>query len=158
MRPTLVVGLLLALILTVPLASASGPKASPKGATKRPASRDGWPETRAGALARRWVEAFSTGEDAMRKCYAEDLTPESLAKKGMDTRIEVYRKNRERFGKLMLGSVVESKENQLTVKLMATDVSVHEFIFDVQAKPPYKLVAVSMREYQSMHGFHGFHH
>jgi len=95
----------------------------------------------------------------MREFIPKYLAQESLAKKGMDERIENYRKLHERYGKLALASVVKEASGELTVKLMASDASVHEFIFTVQHDPPHKLVSVGIREWTHSHfGFEGFHH
>lgn len=131
--------------------------AAVRDSTKRPSSRDGWPQTRAGELARLWVEAFSTSEAAMRTFNEKYLTPQSLAKRSVVKRTEGYRKLREQYGPLMLASVVKSTPGEVTVSLMDADGSAHEFIFAVQAEPPHKLVSVSIRE-QRHHGFGGFHH
>jgi hypothetical protein len=73
----------------------------------------------------------------------------------MDERLRTYRKNRERFGRLVLGSVVESKPAELRVKLIASDASSHVFVFKVEDRPPRKLLSVGMLE-TVRHGFgHG---
>lgn len=121
------------------------------------ASKDGWPGTRAGAMARQWVEAFSTSEAAMREFNSKNLAPRSLEKKSLSERVESYRKLRDRFGKLMFGSVVKSQPTELTVKLIASDASTQSFVFTVQKEAPHKLISVGMLERRN-HGFGGFHH
>jgi hypothetical protein len=120
-------------------------------------SREGWPDTRAGAMGRRWVAAFSSGDSAMRDFYAREVARESVAKRDVQTRVERYRTLRERYGKLSFASVVESKPYELAVKLMATDASMHVFIFTVQPEPPHKLISVGIRERAHGHpgGFGG---
>lgn len=118
---------------------------------------DGWPDTRAGEVARAWVEAFSAGEPAMREFNLKWLTRGSLERKSMDERLEVYRKGRDRFGKLVLASVIKSTPGELTVSLLDSDAAAHEFIFAVQTAAPFKLVSVSLREQQAG-GHFGFHH
>lgn len=100
-------------------------------------SRDGWPDTWAGAVGREWVEAFSTSEEAMRVFLKKRMAPESLAERKVPKRIENYRKLRERFGALVLGSVVKSSPEKLQVSLLAEDATVHQFVFTVEkAAPP----------------------
>lgn len=131
----------------------------PAGAdsTRREAVREGWPGTRAGELAYRWVKAFSQGEHAMKACLADIMAPDALAKKGIPARVERYRDLRERFGVLTLVSVDKSAPGQVEATLAASDLSQHHFIFYVQAEAPYKMVSVAMRESGHM-GIPGFGH
>src|SRR5262247_3766763 len=91
-------------------------------------TRDGWPETKAGVRARGWVEAFSAGEDSMRAFLKQNVADQSLVDRNVPKRIESYRKMRERFGILVLGSVEESEPYKLTVSLLAEDASVQKFV------------------------------
>ena len=148
--------LLLAAALGAATAAAAAPP--PPGAPKaRAAAKGDWPDTKVGALARRWTEAFGKGEPAMRACLAEIMAPEALAKRGLDARIETYRGNLERFGGLMLVAVDSSGANTLKVKLAAADFSTHVFTFEAQAKPPHKLLQVSRIETRHTGG-HGAGH
>lgn len=156
MRPErILVGWVLAVILTGALAAAD-PKPAPTGAAASSEDEEGWPRTRAGELARGWVDAFSTGEAAMRAFLSRELAPKSLAGKNVHQRIERYRDLRERYGKLVFASVVKSTTSELTVKLLDSDMTPHDFVFTVQTAAPYKLVSVGIREMG--HGFGGFHH
>jgi hypothetical protein len=126
-------------------ASASVAKRSPK--------EEGWPDTNAGSIGRQWVAAYDSGEVAMRGFYARAMSAESLAKKPPEARLESYRKLRERIGKLMLASVVDSRDTMLVVSLLAEDGVPREFTFTLEGKPPHKLLSVSMLDVQ--HGGHG---
>ena len=132
------------------------------GAPAAPAkksAKDGWPDTRAGAMARRWVEAFAKGDSAMKACLTENLAPESLEQRGIPERITNYRSLRERFGTLVLASIDKSKPTELEATLMASaDMSKHKFVFTVQSKAPYKLISVGRLEQRPGHGGHGFGH
>jgi hypothetical protein len=151
--------LLSVIVLSVLLAGATeaaDPKPAPSPATQA-ADRGGWPETRAGELARGWVTSFSTGESAMKEFLARNLAPKSLESKSMPQRIVRYRELREKYGRLELISVVESSPEKLTVKLMAEDATRHEFVFTAQTEAPYKLVSVGIKE-PGHFGFGGFGH
>jgi hypothetical protein len=129
------------------IAFSAGPPAAPA------AAGDGWPATPAGAVARRWVEAFSKGDEAMRRCLSETLAPESLAERSLDLRMETYRENHDRFGTLTLATVDSSAPGELKVTLLAADLSKHKFIFKAQTEAPYKLISVARIETQMMsHG------
>ena len=138
--------------LTVALALISTALAAPAKL-----GRDGWPDTRAGAMARKWDEAFAKGDSAMRLCLTENLAAESLEEIGMARRLSNYRASRERFGTLVLGSVDKSQPTELRATLIAADLSKHAFVFTVQGKPPYKLISVGRVEHRHSGG-HGFGH
>ena len=134
---------------------------SPARAQTSPLSdRGGWPDTRAGEIARHWVRAFASGEAAMKEFNEKERAPQADEQGGPNKRIEKYRELRERWGKLELASVVKSAPYELTAKLMDSNASQHEFTFKVQPAPPYKLVSISIRQPGHDLGglFGGFHH
>lgn len=123
---------------------------------KRPALSEGWPETRAGEVARQWVAAFDSGEVAIKDFYTRQLSAEALEKKSIAERIERYHELRQKYGTLMLATVVESSADVLTVSLMAADASSHDFVFTVQKEPPYRLISIGIKEFRQVPG--GLHH
>lgn len=156
MRRSSVAALVAALLAVATVSPAAPPKPAP--AAKPAAAKGDWPDTKVGALARRWTEAFGKGEPAMRECLAEVMAPEALAKRGLDARMETYRGNLERFGSLMLVSVDSSGANTVKVKLAAADYSTHVFTFEAQPKPPYKLLQVLRTETRRTGGHGGMGH
>ncbi len=149
--------LLLATALGAATLAAAAPP-SPGTPKSRAAAKGDWPDTKVGALARRWTEAFGRGEPAMRACLAEIMAPEALAKRGLDARMETFRGNLERFGSLMLVAVDSSGANTVKVKLAASDFSTHVFTFEAQARPPFKLLQVSRTETRHTGGHGGMGH
>jgi hypothetical protein len=125
---------------------------------KKAPSSGGWPETKAGAVARRWVDAFNSGDDAMRACIQDITAPESLAKRGVGERLITYHAFRERMGTLSLASIEHSAPSQIEVVLLASDLSRHPFTFTVQNEAPYRLVSITMKERSHSMGAFGFHH
>jgi hypothetical protein len=117
---------------------------------------DGWPDSREGELAFRWVNAFGRGDSAMRAFYLADLAEKSLAEKGMEARLGRYRELRERFGTLALGSVVKAVPGELTVRLLDADAATHTFIFKAETAPPFRLLSVGIQ--QQVPGGHGGGH
>lgn len=134
--------LLCAVVLSLSLAGVTRAETIPAGGS----DRDGWPATHAGALARGWVTAFSSGDSAMKAYLTAHLAPTSLADKSVPQRIERYRDLCQKYGRLELASVVKSAPGKLTVKLMASDATRYEFIFTAQTEAPYKLLSVAIRE------------
>ena len=107
-------------------------------------AEDGWPDTPAGALARGWVEAFSAGEEAMRRFLEGCVTEASLQARPMAERLASYRELRNRYGSLMLASVAESTPEKLTAVLLAGDASAHRFVFTVEENDPHRLATVGI--------------
>jgi len=149
MTPFRILISLVLLLASIP-ASAAETTPPPKKAVETK-SKDGWPDTREGALARRWVEAFSKGEKAMRATLPEILTPEGLAKTSMDERMARYRASYERMGPLMLIRIEKSEPGELVAVLAGSDYSETPFTFKVQTEKPYKLISVTRLEQQMQH-------
>jgi hypothetical protein len=126
--------------------------------TAAAAKDDGWPDTPAGAMARRWTAAFSAGEPAFRAFLEGELNQESLEKKPMSERLKIYRDNRDRWGTLKLGSIVSSSPTEVVASLLDADLAPHEFTFTVNAEPPNKMKSVTAKMYVQGHGGFGFHH
>lgn len=155
MTRTIASACLVAALLSLPLAAV--PAESPRArAGDTTGSRDGWPDTPAGAMGRRWVDAFSAGEESMREFNRTWLAKESLAERGIEQRTESYRRMRGRFGKLVLAGVVKSAKYELSVRLLASEGSTQVFTFRVRPKPPHQLVSVGLLEHRG-HGFGGVH-
>ena len=112
---------------------------------------DGWPDTPAAAMARHWMKAYAAGDDAMRTFYAERLSRERLAKRGMAERLTAYHELRERFGALTLASIDASMDTVVEASLLTAEHRTVPFIFTVHAKAPHALVSVAYRE-QRTHG------
>jgi hypothetical protein len=127
-------------------------------AARKETKADGWPDTPAGARARGWVEAFNTDEKAMGAWVAENVTTDELAKRNVPQRVEKYKKLREQYGVLVLGSIEKSTQLECKASLMASDATIHKFVFTVEKNPPHKLVSVGIEQLHFMHGGHGFGH
>jgi len=143
----------LCVLVHVSTARAQDEKEGQDRSSRSSAIEAGWPDTPVGLMAAGWVDAFSTDEDAMVDFLSENLMEGALDERPMTERVRSYRKLRERFGYLMLGSVVESSADELTVVLLAEDASKHRFIFNVEKDAPHKLVTVGIMT----HGHGGGH-
>ncbi len=53
--------------------------------------------------------------------------------------------------------MLKSESNELSVKLLDADAKSREFVFKSEARAPFKLISVGIKE-RSGHGFGGFHH
>lgn len=152
-----------ALLAVMLLVDTTGPAiAGPPdtGASPTKVARDGWPDTRAGQMARGWVEAFGRGEPAMRAFTARAMTQKSLAQRSMDDRMTRYRELHEQYGRLTLAKVIASAPDSVSASLLSTDGEPHTFVFTLEPTPPHQLVSVMIRQMER-HGhfdFGMFHH
>jgi hypothetical protein len=119
------------------------------------ALKDGWPDTPAGLVAFAWVDAFSSGDDAMRAFHEQHLSKASLEKRPMSERLATYRAARQQLGTLELASIEDSKPDELTASLLAEDATQHRFVFKVEPQSPHYLVSIST--FETVHGGHGGH-
>ena len=101
------------------------------------------------------MAAFAAGDSAMRAFQHSELSPESLARRSDQERAASYRKLRDQYGTLTLGSVVKSTPEELAVKLLDSDAKSHEFIFKVKPGTPTRLESVAMKQSHFSHGGHG---
>jgi hypothetical protein len=138
--------------------SAAAPQPAAKSIIRHTGKASEWPDTKVGQRARGWVEAFSSGDSAMRVFIGAQISKESLAKRGVDERIANYLKLHERLGKLTLVSVGKQTPVESIVTLVDSNMETHEFTFDIEPVEPYKLASVSLKERVNAHGMAGFHH
>ena len=150
--------ILLAMSIAASTSNAAAPQPAAKSIIRHTGKASDWPDTKVGQRARGWVEAFASGDSAMREFDTKELSKENLAKKGMDERIANYRKLHERLGKLSLVSVIKQTPVELTVSLLDSSMEPHEFTFDIEPVEPYKLASISLKEVVHGHGMAGFHH
>ncbi len=135
---------IVAAVVALSLAAANAATAAP--------ARDGWPDTPAGGIGRRWVAAFCAGDSAMKAFQDKELSAEAKAKRTNEERRATYKKLHAQLGALTLGKVVNSKPEELTVKLLDADAKSHEFTFKVVVGPPAKLTSVAMKQSHFQHG------
>ena len=76
--------------------------------------------------------------------FETSLTEEKLEKRPMKERIESIEGLREKLGDLMLGKVIDSEPNKLTVTLLTEDATSARFVFEVEEKAPHNLVSISI--------------
>ena len=120
------------------------------------ALEDGWPDTAAGIMAWRWVDALSAGSEAIERFLLDSLSEESLAKRPMQERVESSAKLHEQLGDLILASVEESETYRLVADLLSEEGTKHRFVFTLAEEPPHALVSIGMM-HAGGHGGHGGH-
>ena len=121
-------------------------------------ANDGWPDTPAGRTARDWVAAFNGGETAMKAFLTTHVPADEFRKKPMSERLETYRTNRDRFGRLTLGAVTSSSPTVLDASLIDEDMNAMPYTFTVRKDEPFWLVSITRKEMRGHMGFGGFHH
>ncbi|HYN85869.1 MAG TPA: serine hydrolase [Pyrinomonadaceae bacterium] len=106
------------------------------------------PDTPAGRTVARYVEAFNTGdEQRMRAFFLEHVAADSLARRPVEARLEVYRQMRDQTGGLELHGVTGATDTRVAT-LMRTKRGGwlrFEFVFEQQGK----LVGLSVEDAES---------
>jgi hypothetical protein len=124
-------------ILAASLAISLTLSAADTKAEKQPA----WPKTKVGDLARRWVESFSSGDDAMRKYFAHDMVNGDDPAK-VEERMKSYRANRDHLGTLKFSSIVSATPGELVAVLTLGNGTPVNAIFTAHTEEPFKLISV----------------
>ena len=105
-----------------------------------------WPQTRAGAMARAWLDAFNSGEVQMRRFLGSNMAERSLKERSIDTRMETFRDLRKRYGTLSVKGITRSDAVQLDALISCGDGTVRTFRFELEDEPPHKLQAIRIFE------------
>jgi len=158
MRSWMLVAVTLVTALSAPCLSPRAALAADAAKDTRPAAapvaKDGWPDTPAGRTARDWVAAFNGGEKAMETFLTAHVPAGEFKKRSLGERMETYRTNRDRFGKLTLGSVTSSTPTEVEASLIDEDMNAMPYTFTVQKEEPHGLVSVMRKEMRPHFGFH----
>jgi hypothetical protein len=110
-------------------------------ADTKPDKQSSWPKTKIGDLARRWVESFSSGDEAMRKYFIHDMVNGDDPAK-VDERMSSYRAGRQHLGSLKFSSIVSATSTELVAVMTLANGTPVNATFTAQAQPPFKLVSV----------------
>jgi CubicO group peptidase (beta-lactamase class C family) len=107
----------------------------------------GWPDTRAGGIARRFVEAFhAEDEEVMRRFTLEYRDEESLQRMPLEARMAQFRQMREQIGALEVVALREAGEHDLEVFARSQKLGMWlSMRFQVQESPPHKLAHFTMK-------------
>ena len=134
----------LALLLALPLAlfTATGldaHAAAPAGAPSHASTSLHWPDTEAARHARAWFTAFNEGEAAMRAVYQEHYSPEAMATRPIDGRLERYREMRSNEGTLTPVAVPEVNEDGIQVVARTADGRTLTLDFECEPESPHRI-------------------
>lgn len=103
-----------------------------------------WPDTDAARHARAWFDAYNTGEAAMRAVYQERYTPDALASRPIEARLDRYRAMRRLQGTLTPISIPEVEEDAITVVARTGSGERITLSFECEAAPPHRLQAIQV--------------
>ncbi len=106
-----------------------------------------YPDSRAGEIARAWIDQFNSGDDEQTRRFEETYRAESaLKKRSVEDRIARYPQLRGMIGTLSLHTVLEESPNGL--KLLARSESMNMWLslqFDLEPEAPHKLKSLEVR-------------
>jgi CubicO group peptidase (beta-lactamase class C family) len=103
------------------------------------------PETQAGQRVAAYIKAFNSGdEQTMREFFTNHLAPDSLARRSMDERMQVYRQMRGEMGTLELQRVVEAKESAIATLVKTNKGEWFNLGFEFEPQSPHKLLGLGV--------------
>ncbi|MEE8459701.1 MAG: serine hydrolase domain-containing protein, partial [Phycisphaerales bacterium] len=106
-----------------------------------------YPDSRAGEVARAWIEQFNSGDDEQTRRFEETYRAESaLKKRSVDERLARYPQIRGRFGTLSPHTVLAVTPDGLT--LLARSGLMNMWLsleFALESEPPHKLKSLEVR-------------
>ena len=106
-----------------------------------------YPDSRAGEIARAWIEQFNSGLDEQARRFEETYRAESaLQKRSVEDRLARYPQLRAMFGTVSPHSVLEETSSGL--KLLARSGLMNMWLslrFDLEPEAPYKLKSLEVR-------------
>lgn len=100
------------------------------------------PETPAGRRVAAYVQAFNSGEAAMKEFLAGQVAKEALLKTPVETRMDRYRQMRERMGAIELQKVVESRGAFVSVIARTTNGPTVRMDFEFEPMEPFGLLGI----------------
>ncbi len=106
-----------------------------------------FPETMAGQRAAAYLAAFNSGDEGkMRAFFTENASEESLKRRPVDVRLELYRNMRSELQTLTLRRVVETKPEKISALIQNQKGEWLKFDFMFEPQPPHKLVGIAINE------------
>lgn len=104
------------------------------------------PETEAGRRVAAYVAAFNSGEQAMRRFFAENVGAELLARRTINQRMDIYRDIKSEMGSIQLRRVVEASPWAITVLVQSQNGDWFEFGFQFEAEPPHRFAGLRVED------------
>jgi CubicO group peptidase (beta-lactamase class C family) len=98
-----------------------------------------WPGTEAAAHARAWFAAYNDGEAAMRTLYQEHYSPDVVAARPIEARLERYREMRDAEGTLTPVAIPEVNEDGIQVVARTADGRTLTLDFECEPESPHRI-------------------
>ena len=133
-----------ALLLAVPLAllipiGLDVPSADAAGAPSTTSTALHWPDTEAARHARAWFEAYRGGEEAMAAMFGEHYSPDAMAARRIEARLERYREMLSNEGTLTPVEIPEASEGGVQVVARTADGRMLTLDFECEPEPPHRI-------------------
>lgn len=105
------------------------------------------PETIAGQRVAAYLAAFNSGDEGkMRAFFTENASEESLKRRPIEARLELYRNMRSDLQSLTLRRVVDAKPEKVSALIQNQKGEWLKFDFMFEPQPPHKLVGIGISE------------
>lgn len=107
-----------------------------------PAPPKPFPDDKPGRVAAAWFDAFNGGDAAARAFFQDQFTPEALARRTVEERLEIWKSLRAEHGKLTPLRVTEAGESALTVEARADQGAALTMGFEFEPEAPHRFLGV----------------
>ncbi len=124
---------------------ASKPESSAKPEKHSPSEKKlELPDTPQGKIVTHYIEAFSSGKpEKMKDFFTANLSEESLRRRPIDARLQVYREMFDNLGGIELKEVVSVGAKNISILTKRSKGEWQKFDFEFTSQPPYKLDGVA---------------
>ena len=130
--------IVLSLALLIPI-GLNLPSAGAAGAPSPTSTALHWPDTEAARHARAWFEAYNGGEESMRAMLREHFSPDAMAARPIEARIERYREMRSNEGTLTPVEVPGVNEDGIQVVVRTADGRMIALDFECEPESPHRI-------------------
>jgi CubicO group peptidase (beta-lactamase class C family) len=109
-----------------------------------------FPSGEPGRHAEAWFRAYNAGEDSMRAFLAAHVAPAALARRPVESRLEIYREMRAEHGALTPLRVADGGDSSVTVSARAAIGPALSIEFECDPDPPHGLLALRVQDDESV--------
>jgi D-alanyl-D-alanine carboxypeptidase len=102
------------------------------------------PDTETGRRAAAWLDAYGRGDDAMRTFFEKNVSPDQLAERPVEARLQFYHRMRGDFGAFTLLGVLDSADDHVRLRLRGEHGEEVEATVLCAAAPPHWVEGIRM--------------
>lgn len=96
----------------------------------------------AGKVIEAYVNAFNSGEVAMRNFLTDNISNTSLEQRSVEARLSIYKQMRDNMVELTLQQIQESTNTSITARMHTKKDEWFLFTFELEQVPPHKIIGI----------------